>query len=254
MLRQLRFDLYKLLKSRTMWGIYIASFLLCLVNPAITAIAGQADTFYNTLVIKSPSFFLRVSVILFVVFYVGMDHASGYIKNIYSSLGKAAYLSVKAIYLFIFIVLWYLFYMLLTCIFCAAAGMPVKYQSYDPAVGLVAFKIFAECFSVFGYGMIVALLVLSTKNRLVALVIALVYYFVSPHLFALIDEAIQQLPGWSDFLIERYLFLSEMYIDNYVTTWPLTSAAGWFCGNVAFYIAVSAGLTSLIFIRRKAKD
>ena len=78
MLRQLRFDGYKLIHSRMLWIVYAVVFALALVIP-IQEAALHNSVFSALTDVTPPVMLIQISVVLFAAFFVGADFRSGYI-------------------------------------------------------------------------------------------------------------------------------------------------------------------------------
>ena len=105
MLRQLRFDGYKLIHSRMLWIVYAVVFALALVIP-IQEAALHNSVFSALTDVTPPVMLIQISVVLFAAFFVGADFRSGYIKTVVSRVEWAKYILSKMIYVFVFCILW----------------------------------------------------------------------------------------------------------------------------------------------------
>ena len=71
MLKQLRFDGYKLIHSRMLWIVYAVSFILMLITPITTAaVEGNSASVFATLEHMEDTVFVNISVVRFVAFFV----------------------------------------------------------------------------------------------------------------------------------------------------------------------------------------
>ena len=102
MLKQLKFDFYKLVKSKTLLVFWILPILLLLVNPVLSyVIQGGKSSVFDHLNSSSSSLFLAI--IVFAVLLTAKDFSSGYIKNVYSFSDKLCYILSKIIYFLRFV-------------------------------------------------------------------------------------------------------------------------------------------------------
>ncbi len=266
MLKQLKFDCYKIFHSPVMLSVLAVCFALCLAWP-ISMNIGMNGSLYHYLLEQDENMLLPIAVILFTVFLVGMDFNSGYIKNIYTSTNRVAYIFSKIICVLVFVIVYLVLYLLLSMLCCVTFGSKMIYEKLhdsghgyiagdDFPIGLVYARLFTTGSIVFTYAMAVMFLLFVTKNQWAALVIGIVYYFVAPSLQGLVDRAIIKIFGLKEeFTIEKFLILQFSYWN-----WALSEKLNWipkyalgFCGIQMFYTLLAIGCSFLVFMKRKVK-
>ena len=266
MLKQLKFDCYKIFHSPVMLSVLAVCFALCLAWP-ISMNIGMNGSLYHYLLEQDENMLLPIAVILFTVFLVGMDFNSGYIKNIYTSTNRVAYIFSKIICVLVFVIVYLVLYLLLSMLCCVTFGSKMIYEKLHDSghgyiagdnfpIGLVYARLFTTGCIVFTYAMAVMFLLFVTKNQWVALVIGIVYYFVAPSLQGLVDRAIIKIFGLKEeFTIEKFLILQFSYWN-----WALSEKLNWipkyalgFCGIQMFYTLLAIGCSFLVFMKRKVK-
>lgn len=266
MLKQLKFDCYKIFHSPVMLSVLAVCFALCLAWP-ISMNIGMNGSLYHYLLEQDENMLLPIAVILFTVFLVGMDFNSGYIKNIYTSTNRVAYIFSKIICVLVFVIVYLVLYLLLSMLCCVTFGSKMIYEKLHDSghgyiagdnfpIGLVYARLFTTGCIVFTYAMAVMFLLFATKNQWVALVIGIVYYFVAPSLQGLVDRAIIKIFGLKEeFTIEKFLILQFSYWN-----WALSEKLNWipkyalgFCGIQMFYTLLAIGCSFLVFMKRKVK-
>ena len=236
MLKQLRFDGYKLIHSRMLWIVYAVSFILMLITPITTAaVEGDSASVFNTLQHAEDTTFVQLSVVLFVAFFVGADYRSGYIKTVISRVEWAKYVLSKVIYVFVFSILWVCFYHLLSLAIIPMGGGEVVgttakwvgdisegewvYEREKYNFGLLYCKLLWAGLSAFAYGMLVMFVLMASKSTIVALVCGLVYYFVVPsYLFPEINSLLIS-AGVKDqmYIIEKYTVTAPFWFFDAFT-------------------------------------
>ena len=266
MLKQLKFDCYKIFHSPVMLSVLAVCFALCLAWP-ISMNIGMNGSLYHYLLEQDENMLLPIAVILFTVFLVGMDFNSGYLKNIYTSTNRVAYIFSKIICVLVFVIVYLVLYLLLSMLCCVTFGSKIIYEKLHDSghgyiagdnfpIGLVYARLFTTGCIVFTYAMAVMFLLFVTKNQWVALVIGIVYYFVAPSLQGLADRAIIKIFGLKEeFTIEKFLILQFSYWN-----WALSEKLNWipkyalgFCGIQVFYTLLAIGCSFLVFMKRKVK-
>ena len=104
MLRQLRFDFYKITKSKVIGWCFIIPLLILLIGSANTYIINTSamSTISN---LRAVSGNMHIALYVVGIVFITSDFSSGYIKNVYQFSNKLQYLLSKVIYVFIFCVL-----------------------------------------------------------------------------------------------------------------------------------------------------
>lgn len=275
MLRQLRFDGYKLIHSRMLWIVYAVVFALALVIP-IQEAALHNSVFSALTDVTPPVMLIQISVVLFAAFFVGADFRSGYIKTVVSRVEWAKYILSKMIYVFVFCILWIcLFHLLqLAIIPMGGGGVVTVFESkVDDVVvyerekynfGLLYCKLLWTGLSAFAYGMLVMFVLTASKSTIAALVCGLVYCFVFPSTV---------FPEINSLLINSFGVKEQMYI---IEKYTISDGGYWFIDTcteqsnsmlkvttgdhllyyfgILFYTMLSVGFSILICYKRKRKN
>ncbi len=122
MLNCLKFDLYKVLKSKSIWWITIISLIVELaVFISQFAIFNSQSGVLEYFVGKTNN--LDVLVILFTTLFVCKDFSNGYVKNFYTEIGKLKYVLSKCIVVVLYVFLYQLIFFLLTIVFVYLFGV-----------------------------------------------------------------------------------------------------------------------------------
>ena len=267
MLKQLKFDCYKIFHSWMMRIVLIVCFILCVLNPILTNIA-SSESLHALLCSTSSQTFVIIATFLFTVFLVGIDFSSGYIKNIYASSNRVAYIFSKVICIFVFVIAFQVAYYLLSMLFCVAFGSGIIYDKPHAVeggsmwgdtfnIGLSYYHLFADGSMAFTYSMLVMFLLFATKNQWAALIAGILYFFLGRYLDQLFNTLIMKMFRLKyEFHIERYLVLQFDYFDNWATMnldKLITKSALIFSGVMTFYSALAIGCSFPVFMARKVK-
>ena len=123
MLKSIKFDLYKILKTKSILiitgislfielSVFILHFVINNYGHATGVIELLADQVNN----------LDVLVILFTILFVCKDFSSGYIKNFYNEVGKLEYVLSKFIVVSLYVILYQFIFFLMSLFFVYAFG------------------------------------------------------------------------------------------------------------------------------------
>ena len=179
MLKQLKFDFYKILKSKTMLFFWILPLLLLLLEPVLFyVIQGEKLSVFAQLRSSSSNLFLAV--IVFSVLLCAKDISSGYIKNIYTFSNKLCYILSKVVYLFAFCLTYMIAEFLINTIFNVFTGVCMIYdvnKDLFPA-GSFFLSMFTEALNSTAIGVVCCFLCMLLKKEYIVLIIALLYLFV----------------------------------------------------------------------------
>lgn len=179
MLKQMKFDFYKLVKSKTLLVFWILPILLILVNPVLSyVIQGGKSSVFAELNSSSSSLFLAI--IVFAVLLTAKDFSSGYIKNIYSFSDKLCYILSKIIYFFAFCLIYLIAEFLINAFFNAITGVCLIYDAeFDKfTVGSFFLSTFTEALNGTAIGTLCCFLCVLFKKEYIVLIIVLLYLFV----------------------------------------------------------------------------
>lgn len=261
MIKQLRFDGYKLLHSKTMLGVLIVTMILALVNPLISAITSN-DSAFLSLRAMTSSMFANVSAVLFVAFFVGADYRSGYVKTIVTRINWACYILSKVIYTFAFCILFAFAYQLFFILFTLIGGGKI----YTPDTiearqgGLVYYKLLCETVVAFTYGMLVMFVLMTSKSTIAALVVGIVYTFLSAYFYDLADIILVKVFGakqqeYSIFAKYTVLGTEQWFFDMfYGGEFPKHADIVRFSLVTLLYSLAAVGFSILICYLRKRKN
>lgn len=272
MLKQLRFDGYKLIHSRMLWIVYAVSILLMMVIPIQEAAIAHNSVFSALRDVSPAVMFIQVSVVLFVAFFVGADYRSGYIKTVISRVEWAKYVLSKVIYVFVFSILWVCVYHLLSLAIIPMGGGGVvgKYkigddewawEKYD--YGVLYCKLLWPGLSAFAYGMLVMFVLIASRSTIAALVCGLVYCSVFPSMIYPEINTLLISAGVKDqmYIIEKFTVSDGGYwfIDTCIeqSSSMLKVTTGDYLlyhFGILFYTLLSVGFSILICYKRKRKN
>lgn len=210
----LRFDFYKLIKSRVLYVVYIASFLLAIYG-AVDIYFIKSATDYNYLQeYKNANSFLTVLVMVFAVLFVIKDYSSSFVKNIYPSISKFWYVISKALYIILFCVLYsalefYAFYLLGNKYGTGAPLSPELLASLtqDIKVKLLVVTLSSASIGIF----VMALTVLIKKPIPVFAPVVLYDVLLAPNIRIYVDQTVFDLQPRS----HNFLLFSLQYVNEY---------------------------------------
>lgn len=280
MLKQLRFDGYKLIHSRTLWVVYAVAFLLALITPVLEAVNGEAV--FWVLHYTDNMAMIQISVVLFVAFFVGADYRSGYVKTVITRVEWAKYVISKVIYIFAFCIAWVCVYHLLSLVIIPMGGgglVPtvVKWVGDENRIGdelvgewvygkaeynfgLLYCKLLWMGTGAFAYGMLVTFVLMASKSTIIALVCGLVYYFLAPtYLYPAINSLLVNGFGVKaqTYIIQKYTLAAPDWILDGFTWEPIKLKTGdlllYHFGSL-FYTLLYSGFSILICYKRKRKS
>ncbi len=200
MLKALRYDFYKILKSKALLGVFVASVCLSFLDALLVG-------FYygETCVCRSLSVPMLVQYLplVFTVPFACKDFSSKFIKNVfpeYSLKDKICYVLSKIVYIFAVNLIWYVVFFLSYCAFvsvrCHVQNVPFvfEYIRYDGTVAVSAsqgiFQYFCVIINAFAVEMVLLFLSVLMKKEYFILVAFILYYFLSPSMYDAFNEAI----------------------------------------------------------------
>lgn len=210
----LRFDFYKLIKSRWLYVVYAVSFLAAIYG-AVDIYFIQSATDYNYLQeYKNSMSYLTILVIVFSIAFVIKDYSSSYIKNIYPSIGKAQYIISKVLYIILFCVIysaieffaWY--WLGEKC----GTGAPLSPELLASLTQDVKVKLLVVTLSSTAIGIFVmALTVLIKKPISVFAPVILYDVLLAPNIRIYVDQTVFELKPLS----HNFLLFSLQYVNEY---------------------------------------
>ena len=261
MIKQLRFDFYKLIHSRVMWGVWIAELILVMVNPVSQVITSH-DSAFLTLEAASSDTFVLLGVVIFVGFFVGADYRSGYIKTIVTRVNWAYYVLSKVIYTFAFCILFGFAYQLFVILFTLMGGGKVYEPNEAHLGGALYYKLLCEVFMAFAYGMLVMFVLMATKSTVAALIVGFVYYFIFGYVYDLADiilvacgakklEFGNIIAHYTVMGLQQWFF---QHLYDYSSGKILQDNMGRYSAITLLYSLAAIGFSILIGFKRKRKN
>lgn len=207
MLRILKFDFHKLIKSRAIKiFLYVGCALIFTYNLFSYAISKNNDAVFENL--YSSVFSLTpLLVIIFAIFLTTKDYNSRYINNILGSVNKFEYILSKLIYILAYCFSLQILNFISNVIGNYIFGAGIIYNaesSYTFSEFIVYF--FMQILVLLSISSVIVLLSTIFRNITITFIIALVYFlFLSQFLYSVIDKLIG-----GDFTIEKYLVFSAI--------------------------------------------
>lgn len=181
MLKQLKFDFYKIIRSKSFFVVWVLMILFCMVNPVMAIVQQSTDDVYSQL--QAGGAMIPVSIV-FSVLLSAKDLSSGYIKNIYSFTNKLCYIVSKAVYIFSCCILYALGEILFAVIgnYCFGSGVFYDASRYTLGeifpLGYFITDYLLEILNSTAIGVVCCFLCMLLKKEYIVLIIALLYLFV----------------------------------------------------------------------------
>ena len=201
MLRQLRFDFYKITKSKVIGWCFIIPLLLLFLGPATKYIINTSamSTISN---IRDVSGNLHIALYVVGIEFTTSDFSSGYIKNVYQFSNKLQYLLSKVIYVFIFCVLFLGLEFLIGWLFNTIWGNETLFEPEYDDVKAYIYTMIAELLNGVALGIFLCFLSALVKKNYIVFIIAFSYTFVLGNLlYSAINGLFSQDNG---FVIQPY--------------------------------------------------
>ena len=245
MLKNLRFDFYKIFHSKVLLGLLIFMFCCTLLNPIIWYVIKDSTTATVYGDLMQPDVLLGF-LWVFAVPFAAKDISSNYAKNLvpsYSEKDKIFYILSKVIYIVLFCLAFMLLNMLVEIAFNYIFGAKCI---YDPADGITVGEFYLYYFCRFwnyaAMGTLFLFLSVLLKKEYIVLIIVLPYLFM---LSVMLYGAVNALAG-DGFSIQKYTVFGIngiLYYSSLKESWfyVLTSTC---------YIAVFSVLSWLVFRKR----
>ncbi len=189
MLKQLRFDLYKIVKSKTIRVFLIISAIVCLINPLIPILERGLSSgkwlsqgaFFNVIDGRIP-YLLYELVMLFPLVFVLKDFSSGFIKNIYTETNKFYYVLSKIICIVLYAIILRIAYFIISflvhcCFFNGKIKelLYVKEQYYSINFGIYFLEQILTALASAAVGCLVLVVTLLVKKEFISAIIVLPY-------------------------------------------------------------------------------
>lgn len=196
MLKMLKFDFYKIFKSKMLLAFFIITLCTVFVNPLMFSLHNEFSV-YSNLFDSQPILFMTSW--LFIVPFVTKDFSSKYTKNFatnYSLSDRIFYVLSKLVYIVAFCVLYMLLQLVVEIIFNYTLGTHCMYKGtwdevYPPdyfTVGEFYLRYFIWTLNCIAAGTVLLFLCLLLKREYIVIIIILPYiFFLGKELYRLID-------------------------------------------------------------------
>ncbi len=247
MLKNLRFDFYKIFHSKALLGLMIFTFCCTLLNPIVWYVIQDSTTatVYAELLQSNALF---VVLWIFAVPFAAKDISSNYVKNLvpsYSEKDKIFYILSKVIYIVLFCLAFMLLNFLVEIAFNYIFGAKCM---YDPewdnfTVGEFYLQYFCCFWNYAAMGTLFLFLSVLLKKEYIVLIIVLPYLFM---LSSMLYGAVNALAG-NGFRIEKYTVFG---IDGIIFSNSSPKECWSYILTSTFYILVFSVLSWLVFRKR----
>lgn len=214
MLKMLKFDFYKIFKSKMLLAFFIITLCLVFADPIMNYVPyHNYDSVYSNLYHSGP--ILVMTSWLFIVPFAAKDFSSKYTKNLfanYSLADRIFYVLSKILYIVAFCVLYMLLQFVVEIIFNYALGEGCMYKVAGEftegdsfTIGEFYLNYFVQTLNCIAAGMVYLFLCLLLKREYIVLIIILPYiFYLAPMLYNLIDS-----------LVVKYLHIKNFCICFY---------------------------------------
>lgn len=246
MLQTLKFDLYKILKSRSMIFVWVITGLLLVSSPLMNYLLHQNSGSVMKSILGTGGS-MPLSTWFFVAVFSTKDYSSGYIKNIWTSSNKFYFVISKLIYCLLFCMIYCILTFLLDWFFNLIFAGGIIHSSQDDF--LVIHFIINELSIILNstaIGSVTILLCVLVKKEYIALIIMSAYFFVLAGVVEIGNFIFGQAIDFRDFTI----FLNQLNL----MTIPLNIFEGIILPGFivpGVYIIVSIFLSWIIVRSRK---
>ena len=207
MLQEIKFDFYKIFKSKSMFFVLIATLIIVTIDIAQDYLEHEFLA-YSVLSHMLFADKLSLPVTLFAVFFCTKDYSSTYIKNVYTNVNKLKYTLSKIVCLFVFVVVIAIYSFIVDTILSYTIGIGEIYieeryikpvingveylvvgDSKDFTVDNFFFRYFLHIVQLTAYGMLINLVATLVNNTLTA-IITIGWYFISSTVWGAINSII----------------------------------------------------------------
>ena len=219
MLKEIKFDFFKVFKSKSIIITLISTFLFLCLTPIITHVVQQNNSSVTNAYLGDSS--ATMCIIVFAIVFCGMDFDSGYLKNIYTNANKFWYVVSKALIILMYSLFVCVLMFVIHLIFVYAFGcrqivmLPVDYGIGDNyTFGEFVCYVLIRVVGLTSLGLFVFLLCLLLKNIFVA-IISFLWLFMNYLVYSLIDSIVNSFIQVQNFTVADYtLFglLSHEYL------------------------------------------
>lgn len=253
MLKMLKFDFYKIFKSKMLLAFFIIVLCLVLFQPILNYAGGyNHESVYANLYNASGTFIMFMWI--FIIPFAAKDFSSKYTKNFtanYSLSDRMFYVLSKLIYIAAFCVLYMLLQFVVEIIFNYTLGEGCMYDKFDNlTVREFYLNYFVQTLDVIAAGTVYLFLCLLLKREYIVLIIILPYvFYLGPTLYSFIDS-----------LVYKHLHIHTFNI-NYYTIFGMcqgisdTEPSNGIKIAVLFsYMAVFIAGSFLVFAKKSLKE
>ena len=246
MVNTLKFDLYKMIKSKSVWIILGVSLLLEVLELYFSYRNYPiGEVFDNN---TSRAAVMSLSIPIFAAVFSGKDMSTGYIKNVYSSVGKFGYILSKVVVIVTYTLISSFCVLLLEIFFNYTMGEGIM---FDPALPVGAY--FANRallnWAYIGLGAFIMLIEMLVKKEYVVALIYVVYVTFVMNLFYQMLGSIFSLEYYGD--IGAYLPVGIVNTESMFGYRGRTDDSLKCLLMVSIWFAVSLVGSWLLFRRKK---
>ncbi len=256
MLKMLKFDFYKIFKSKMLLAFFIITLCLVFADPIMNYVPyHNYDSVYSNLYHSGPM--LSMTSWIFIVPFVTKDFSSKYTKNFtanYSLTDRMFYVLSKLVYIAAFCVLYMLLQFVVEIIFNYTLGEHCMYKVTDGVnegtsvftVGEFYLYYFVQTLDCIAVGMVYLFLCLLLKREYIVLIIIVPYiFYLAPTLYNLIDSLIVKYLHINNFCISYYTVFGMFQIAS-----NLEPSNGIKIAILLSYMAVFIAGSLLVFAKK----
>ena len=226
MLKALRYDFYKIFKSKALLGVFVASVCLSFLDSFLVGFDHSDTSFGRHLNVPMLVQYLPL---VFTVPFACKDFSSKFTKNVfpeYSLKDKICYVLSKAVYIFAVNIIWYVVFFLSYYAFvsvrCHIQNVPFMFEcvSYDGSITTPAWQIifvyFCVIINAFAVEMVLLFLSVLMKKEYLVLVLFFLYCELAPSMYYAINAAM----GIEEFGFCRIQWFTVFGIRNELSGLP----------------------------------
>ena len=198
MLQEIKFDFFKVFKSKSIIITIIATSLLLCVNPIFRHLIQKCEMSAFRVYVEDSTPLLCVTV--FSILFCGLDFEKGFIKNIYTSTNKLGYVLSKALIIFLYSLYVSIFLMVVNIVVTYAGGIkqiiqPIgKYTGDYFTIGDVISFTLIRLLGLTAVGLFVTLLYILFKPIVVS-IITLTWVFTCNMIYMFLDGIFVTIKG-----------------------------------------------------------
>ena len=213
MLRQLRFDFYKITRSKVITWQWLLPFLLILLFPLIAYGINKSVESVVDDIVSAGNGLLLVSII-FSVLLVSKDFSSGYIKNVRTFSNALFYILSKFVYIAAVCILYLVLEFFIEWAFSAIFSEGILYNPELTAFPTKDFLLMyvIEAINAIAVGMLCCFLCVLLKRDYVVFIITLSYLFL---ISGMIYQVIDGIDSTSPFNVRNYTLFGLSSFNYY---------------------------------------